>query len=444
MKRNPFLAITALALLALAAPALATNGYFSLGYGTPYNGMAGAGQALHLNTLASATNPATIAFVKGYDVSAGPLQSEPRVHGHREPVGLPGHVRPRARATTRATARPSSCPRLAGAPGTCPTSFHLGLAIYGNGGMNTTSRTPSSAGARRRQPDAGLRRPVLHVRVRGAPGDRRLADPRLAELRGEGPLRPSRCSRRTPRSCRTTAPTRPRLRRPDRLPRQVRRRTSASARRTRRRSRWASSTTTPDSSPSRATSTSRRTGPSASPSSRRRGGDRRRRPADLLQQGRLHRESDAPEPDAGTARRGRRRRIRLGGRDRREARPPVGGDAPRGRSAPATPTAPSRSARREVLFNILAPGVIQDHVTRRASRSSSRRRAPSTSRVIRAFSHVGHRREPARGARPAEDRAEDGPVAASSSATASGSDLGRLLRPGKRGGLPAAPFVLPP
>ena len=46
MMRKSILATVALALLALAAPALATDGYFSLGYGTPYKGMAGAGQAL--------------------------------------------------------------------------------------------------------------------------------------------------------------------------------------------------------------------------------------------------------------------------------------------------------------------------------------------------------------------------------------------------------------
>ena len=45
--------------MALAAvPALATNGYFAHAYGTPYVGMAGAGVALPLNTIAPATNPA--------------------------------------------------------------------------------------------------------------------------------------------------------------------------------------------------------------------------------------------------------------------------------------------------------------------------------------------------------------------------------------------------
>ena len=97
MKRNPILAITALALLALAAPALATNGYFSLGYGTPYKGMAGAGQALHLSTLASATNPATIAFVKGYDIGVGLFNPNREYTRVGQPLRLPRHVRPRPR-----------------------------------------------------------------------------------------------------------------------------------------------------------------------------------------------------------------------------------------------------------------------------------------------------------------------------------------------------------
>ena len=40
----------------LATPALATDGYFSHGYGTHYKGIAGAGAALHLDSLAAATN----------------------------------------------------------------------------------------------------------------------------------------------------------------------------------------------------------------------------------------------------------------------------------------------------------------------------------------------------------------------------------------------------
>ena len=62
MRRFPLILFATPALLAaLATPARATNGYFAHGYGTHYKGIAGAGVALHLDSLASATNPAATA-----------------------------------------------------------------------------------------------------------------------------------------------------------------------------------------------------------------------------------------------------------------------------------------------------------------------------------------------------------------------------------------------
>lgn len=140
MKRNPVLTITALALLVLAAPALATNGYFSLGYGTPYKGMAGAGQALHLNTMASATNPATIAFVKGYDVSVGLFNPNREYSVTGNPSGYPGTfgLMP---GTYESDSSLFVMPGLSAA-WHLSERFHLGLAIYGNGGMNTDYPNP--------------------------------------------------------------------------------------------------------------------------------------------------------------------------------------------------------------------------------------------------------------------------------------------------------------
>ena len=135
MRKTPILAITALALLALAAPALATNGYFTLGYGTQYNGMAGAGQALHLSTLASATNPATIAFVKGYDVSAGLFMPDRQYTVTGSPSGYPGTFG-LAPGTYDSHSKGFVMPAIAGA-WHLSDRFHAGLAIYGNGGMNT-------------------------------------------------------------------------------------------------------------------------------------------------------------------------------------------------------------------------------------------------------------------------------------------------------------------
>lgn len=53
-------ALTTAVLLALALPAAATNGYFSHGYGTRSKAMAGTGVSQSLDTLAPATNPAAL------------------------------------------------------------------------------------------------------------------------------------------------------------------------------------------------------------------------------------------------------------------------------------------------------------------------------------------------------------------------------------------------
>ncbi len=135
MTRKPILATVALALLALAAPALATDGYFSLGYGTPYKGMAGAGQALHLSTLASATNPATIAFVKGYDIGVGLFAPNREYSVSGNPSGYPGTFG-LAPGTYESHSTGFVMPSMAGA-WHLSGQFHVGIAIYGNGGMNT-------------------------------------------------------------------------------------------------------------------------------------------------------------------------------------------------------------------------------------------------------------------------------------------------------------------
>ncbi len=76
--------------LALASPALATDGYFQLGYGTPYLGMAGAGVALPLNTLAPATNPAANAFLTGYDLGVAVFAPSREFTVSGNPSGYPG------------------------------------------------------------------------------------------------------------------------------------------------------------------------------------------------------------------------------------------------------------------------------------------------------------------------------------------------------------------
>ena len=63
----------------------------------------------------------------------------------------------------------------------------------------------------------------------------------------------------------------------------------------------------------------------------------------------------------------------------------------------------------EVLFNILAPGVEEQHLTFGFSKLINGTQEISFA-VMRAFSHAVEGTEPPRGAGPAGDRAEDGPV----------------------------------
>lgn len=138
--RTRFAGAVALALLVAAAPALATNGYFSLSYGTPYKGMAGAGQALHLNTMASATNPATIAFVKGYDVSFALFNPNREYTVTGNPSGYPGTFG-LAPGTYESDSSAFLVPGLSAA-WHLSDKLHLGVAFYGNGGMNTDYPNP--------------------------------------------------------------------------------------------------------------------------------------------------------------------------------------------------------------------------------------------------------------------------------------------------------------
>jgi len=122
-----------LAFAGLAAPgmALATNGYFSHGYGIKSKGMAGVGIALPQDAMAAATNPAGMAFV-----------------GDRLDVGL-DWFRPIRDSEIVGSVAP---PINHGYNGSDTKNFFvpefgynkmlgwnmaLGVSVYGNGGMNT-------------------------------------------------------------------------------------------------------------------------------------------------------------------------------------------------------------------------------------------------------------------------------------------------------------------
>ena len=122
--------VGALALAGVMAPAFATNGYFSHGYGIKSKGMAGVGIAYGQDALAAATNPANMVLV-----------------GSRWDVGL-DYFRPQRETTIVGNG--------AGANGTYDgndtenffipefgynqmlnPNMSVGVSVYGNGGMNT-------------------------------------------------------------------------------------------------------------------------------------------------------------------------------------------------------------------------------------------------------------------------------------------------------------------
>lgn len=126
-----FAAAAAVAALAAvgSAPALATEGYFSHGYGAVNKSMAGAGVATGFDAMSQATNPAALTLI------------DPQVTGDLTIFS------PHRRATLTGTGFVNGThhsgneyfgiPSLAGAYEIDPVST-WGWAIYGNGGMNTT------------------------------------------------------------------------------------------------------------------------------------------------------------------------------------------------------------------------------------------------------------------------------------------------------------------
>lgn len=127
-------ALAALGLLPSSAQA--TNGYFAHGYGTKRKGMAGAGVAFAFDTLGPATNPAATAFVgRRYDVGIALFNPNRDYTVTGAPSGFPGTFG-LAPGTVESDSRFFPIPHL-GANWRLDDTSSLGLAVYGNGGMNT-------------------------------------------------------------------------------------------------------------------------------------------------------------------------------------------------------------------------------------------------------------------------------------------------------------------
>jgi long-chain fatty acid transport protein len=118
----------------------ATDGYFLTGYGAKQQGLGGAGVAFPLDSLASATNPAGLVRVGNrFDIGLTlfrPIRST-TITGNQLPPGYPN-----INGTYNATRVSSFFLPDLGYSHLLRPNLAVGVAIYGNGGMNTSYTTP--------------------------------------------------------------------------------------------------------------------------------------------------------------------------------------------------------------------------------------------------------------------------------------------------------------
>ncbi|CAG1010248.1 hypothetical protein BURK1_03764 [Burkholderiales bacterium] len=132
MKRHGFttLFVAMAALAAAAQPAHATDGYFAHGYGMKSLGMGGAGAALAMEPFGGAVNPATMSFL-GSEWQAGVNWFSPRRDASRSGSGPAG-----LDAQSTSDSEHFFIPEF-GVNWRYNPTLTLGLTVYGNGGMNT-------------------------------------------------------------------------------------------------------------------------------------------------------------------------------------------------------------------------------------------------------------------------------------------------------------------
>ncbi len=140
---NMLRAALASALLMCFMPGMmkATDGYFLLGYGTVSKGMGGTGVAAGSNTLAAAANPALMVFVgPGYDVALAFFMPNREFTISGNPSGYPGTFG-LAPGTVTSSTKIFLVPNMGG-NWMVGKNDSIGVSIYGNGGMNTTYDAP--------------------------------------------------------------------------------------------------------------------------------------------------------------------------------------------------------------------------------------------------------------------------------------------------------------
>ena len=135
MKAKSSLLLSALVFL-VPLTAAATDGYFASGQGTACKAMAGACTALHLDTIAPATNPAANAFLAPrYDFAVELFNPNRDYTVVGNPSGFPGTFG-LAPGKVKSSSTAFVIPALGG-NWKYSDRTNFGIAIYGNGGMNT-------------------------------------------------------------------------------------------------------------------------------------------------------------------------------------------------------------------------------------------------------------------------------------------------------------------
>lgn len=129
MKRNMVLALAVAAAVATPA-AFATNGYFQHGYGVKAQGMGGAGVAFAQDSMAAATNPAGMAMV-GAHTDFGLMYFSP---DRETTLVAPGSAVGKYSGNETAY---FMIPEF-GWNTMLDKKMSVGVAVYGNGGMNTS------------------------------------------------------------------------------------------------------------------------------------------------------------------------------------------------------------------------------------------------------------------------------------------------------------------
>jgi len=120
-------------LASFISSAFATNGYLSHGYGIKSRGLAGAGVALPQETLIAATNPAGISFLGNRVDASVALFSPQRSY---EVTGTPTGPFPLANGKVDSDSEYFVIPEM-GATWQLDDHKSIGIMLYGNGGMNT-------------------------------------------------------------------------------------------------------------------------------------------------------------------------------------------------------------------------------------------------------------------------------------------------------------------